>query len=61
MTTFVLTIFGVYLIVAVFTLAELAGDHPRHRSPASVGFDAATLIIQLAIVVWAAFLLWGRA
>ncbi len=60
MSTFILIVFWLEFLATIVTVAELSGEHPRFRAPVTVGFDAASLIIRLAVLAWAAFLLWGR-
>ena len=61
MSAFILTMFWIYLIVSVLALADLlVSDYPRIEKPRAVGFDCARLILNLAIVAWTAYLLWGR-
>ncbi len=60
MKTFLIVIVVLVGLCALSSLVHLSWEeHPRENK-VSVGADAANLIIQLAVLAWAAWLLSGK-
>ena len=60
MNAFLWMIFVLQVLNVILSIINTSGDHPRHKTPSSVGADATTLILNIAIMAWVAFFLFGN-
>ncbi len=60
MTTFTLTFFWLMVLACLINIAHCCSEHPRSVKSVQLGADLVEFIIHLAILGWAAYLLWGR-
>lgn len=60
MSAFLLTIFWLQVFGVLCGITHMAGAYPRIRGNVSLGVDTVALIINLSLLAWASYLLWGQ-
>ena len=59
MRIFITVVFVLYILEAMTRICYLASDEYPRKKEYGVGFDTATLVVGIAFIAWAAYLLRG--
>jgi hypothetical protein len=60
MKTYIMVSFVTICWGTLINMAQMLGNHPRKRADVSVGEDTVGLILRIACLTWAAWLLFGH-